>query len=414
MMNASTSGAALAFILTLGLAWFSQKPGRAQELDACHDCVSESAAALTRDTYYYAPPSPLWMRAEYMHAWVQDTAIAPLVTTSPSGTPRTSAGVLGEPGTETLFGGEPVGGEATGVRGSVGLRPGHYFDCLADWEVETSLMWLGSTRHPGEFAAASGGEPILARPFFDASSETENSQLIAFPGVVEGELSAEVSNELKSIGISLRRTILWNDCLRVELLAGYRYFNFNEQLTVYEALGLDPGTPPEDQILVDVYDHIRARNRFDGGEFGFVTRYRRDRWEFELLAKLALGQARKVLTVDNITIVNDPNLPEEHAVEATIYAGRYTASDFGVLPEIDFSVRRQITPDFIFTVGYTLIFLSDVIRLGDQIDITLNSSDLVAELPLARQPGSLSGAPQREGLNDSGLWVQGFHVGLEW
>ena len=413
-MKASTFAAALAFVLVLDLAWLSCKPGRAQELDECHDCVSESAAALNRDMYWYVPPSPLWMRAEYLHTWIQDSAMAPLVTTSPSDTPRTSAGVLGEPGTEILFGDESIGGQASGVRGNVGLRLGYYFDCLADWEVETSLMWLGSTRHPGEFADASGGEPILARPFFDASSGAQNSQLVAFPGVVEGELSAEVSNELKSIGISLRRTMLWNECFRVELLAGYRHFNFKEQLTVDEAIGLDPGTPPDEQVLVGVFDHIRARNSFDGGEFGFVTRYHRDRWEFELLAKLALGQARKVLTVDNITIVDDPKRPEGTPVETTIYAGRYTASDFGVLPEIDFSVRRQITPSFTFTVGYTLIFLSDAIRLGDQIDITVNSSDLPVELPLARESGAQSGQSQRAGLDDSSLWVQGIHVGLQW
>jgi hypothetical protein len=411
-MKASTFGAALTVVLAL--AWFPWKPGCAQELDEYCGCVSDSAAELNRDTCWWVPPSPLWMRAEYVHAWISDSEVAPLVTTSPNGTTRTSAGVLGEPGTEVLFGDESIGGAASGVRGSVGLRLGHYFDCLADWQVETSLMWLGSTQHPDDFAAASGGEPILARPFFDASSGTQNSQLVAFPGVVEGGLSAEVSNELQSVGISLRRTMLGNECFHVEWLAGYRYFNFNEQLAIDQAMGLDPGTPPDEQISVDVFDRIRARSRFDGGELGLVTRYHRDRWEFELLAKIGLGQARRVFTVDNLTVVTDPNLPKEDQVKATVYVGRYTASDFGALPEIDFSVRRQITPSFTLTAGYSLIFLSEAIRLGDQIDITVNSADLFPELPLARASGSQSGPPQSSGLVDSSLWVQGIHVGLEW
>ena len=112
--------------------------------------------------------------------------------------------------------------------------------------------------------------------------------------------------------------------------------------------------------------------------------------------------------------VDPPERLEDLADRVDFLARLCAAWDFGVLPEIEFSVRRQITPSFTFTVGYTLIFLSDAIRLGDQIDITVNSSDLPVELPLARESGAQSGQSQRAGLDDSSLWVQGIHVGLQW
>ena len=43
------------------------------------------------------------MDAEYLFAWVQGFRLPPLVTTSPAGTPRASAGILGLPTTGTVF-----------------------------------------------------------------------------------------------------------------------------------------------------------------------------------------------------------------------------------------------------------------------------------------------------------------------
>src|SRR5437588_12407155 len=48
-------------------------------------------------------PGRLWFTADYLHGWMQPAHLPPLVTTSPQGTARTSAGVLGLPTTSLLF-----------------------------------------------------------------------------------------------------------------------------------------------------------------------------------------------------------------------------------------------------------------------------------------------------------------------
>ena len=54
---------------------------------------------------YFAPRGQLTFRAEYLAWWTKSASLPALATTSPSGTPRSEAGVLGEPGTSVLFGG---------------------------------------------------------------------------------------------------------------------------------------------------------------------------------------------------------------------------------------------------------------------------------------------------------------------
>ncbi len=47
----------------------------------------------------------LWVSGDYLFTFMRGSNVPALVTTSPSGTPKNEAGVLGNPGTTTLFGG---------------------------------------------------------------------------------------------------------------------------------------------------------------------------------------------------------------------------------------------------------------------------------------------------------------------
>ncbi len=118
----------------------------------------------------YANTSPVWVQAEGLVWWLKGNRLPALVTTSPNGTPRAQAGVLGAPGTNVLFGDERVDGEAHGgFRTAMGVRLGHWFDCLMDSELEFDYFWLGDGQSSGDFYAGSLGDPILARPFYNAA-----------------------------------------------------------------------------------------------------------------------------------------------------------------------------------------------------------------------------------------------------
>src|SRR6185295_14750619 len=68
------------------------------------------------------PPTPrIWAEVEYLGWWTKGRDLPPLVTTSPIGTPFAQSGVLGQPTTQVLYGGNTVGDDMqNGKRLSIG------------------------------------------------------------------------------------------------------------------------------------------------------------------------------------------------------------------------------------------------------------------------------------------------------
>ena len=92
-------------------------------------------------------------------------------------------------------------------------------------------------------------------------------------------------------------------------------------------------------------------------------------------------------------------------------SGHFTRDEFAVLPEVNVNLGYQLTSRARACVGYSFLYLSNVVRLGDQIDRNINTTQgppfLGAGATLQGQPVP---APQ---LRSSDFWAQGFNVGLE-
>jgi hypothetical protein len=129
-----------------------------------------------------------WISAEYVSAWFQRDPLPALVTTSPPGTDVSIAGVLGMPTTSVLFGNNGVNDDYRSG-GRIGI--GYWFTPERTFSIEAGGMILES--QATLFSAASNGTPILARPFFDVSTSTLNSVVVAFPGTSSGSIDPAVS-----------------------------------------------------------------------------------------------------------------------------------------------------------------------------------------------------------------------------
>ena len=120
------------------------------------------------------PVGHKWARMEYLLWWRSGQDLPPLVTTSPDGTPRATAGVLGFDTTAVLLGDETVGMDARpGGRVSVGT----WLDAAGCHGVEGRFFSLGNSLV--SYTADSDGSPILARPFLNGTAPA--SQLLAYP-----------------------------------------------------------------------------------------------------------------------------------------------------------------------------------------------------------------------------------------
>src|SRR5262249_58888944 len=85
------------------------------------------------------------------------------------------------------------------------------------------------------FAASSNGNPILARPFLDATSGLQNSALIAFPGLTTGSVAMSDTSRLLGAGAAYRKEICRSCVLgSVSGLLGYRFLRLRDSLVIGE------------------------------------------------------------------------------------------------------------------------------------------------------------------------------------
>ncbi|MFQ3651693.1 MAG: BBP7 family outer membrane beta-barrel protein, partial [Gemmataceae bacterium] len=230
-------------------------------------------------------PVVAWMRAEALLWWIQGRSLPPLLSQSPAGTPLDQAGVLGSPGTQTVFG----GGDATG-----GLRLGGRYS-LGIWIDDgcKSFGLEGSFFHLPSFSdnATVGGEGITGRPFVNALTGQPDAQLVSFPGVLAGTATADLRSNVMGADASLRCPLsCQTSCTgpRYDLLVGYRWLRYEEQLTIRENLF------PQGEVFVpgtniQVVDQFRVRNQFHGVLLGLAGTWRLDRFTLEAIGRVSVG-----------------------------------------------------------------------------------------------------------------------------
>jgi hypothetical protein len=288
---------------------------------------------------------------------------------------------------------------------------GYWLDCEQRWGIEANYFELedGTTR----FDAASSGNPILARPFFNALTGRPDAELIAFPGVSTGSFSAAETTSLLGAGIWLRRNLCCGECYRLDALVGYRYLRLSDRLGIREDLTSTDATSTTVPLgtRVDVADQFDATNDFHGVDLGLAGELRRGRWVLEGLAKVALGTNVSELNVNGSTAVTVPGSPtvinNAGLLALSSNSGHFSADRFGVVPEVGIKVGYQVTPCLRATVGYDFLYWSDVVRPGAQIDTTVNPN------LLAPPVGGGPSRPAPRFDNTSDLWVHGVSFGLE-
>jgi hypothetical protein len=348
-------------------------------------------------------PYDIWGSGEYLFWWIKNSSVPPLVTTSPVGTDRAMAGVLGTDSTSVLFGGPINNEERSGGRFTLGF----WFDGDQTCGLEGSYFFLG--QRTIKFADSSSGMPILARPFFDVVGNQEASQLIAFPGVVSGGIAIQSSSRLQGADLNFRTNWWRGCCWRFDTLIGFRYLALNESLNIAENLV----TPAGDGIFVN--DHFGTQNNFFGGQLGAELELRQARWSLNLLTKVALGTTRENLNVSGYTAFTPagaflPTVETGGLLAQPTNSGHFSRDHFAVVPELGVKLGYQATDHIRLTVAYTFLYDSAVLRPGSQIDPGIN----ITQLSRNGIPAPLVG-PARPTLifKDTDFWAQGVSFGLE-
>jgi hypothetical protein len=349
----------------------------------------------------------VWADAEYLLGWVQGDDLPALVTTSPAGTVRTAAGVLGAPNTTVLFG---VGPENNGLRQGVRADVGYWFDPDHQWGVEGGMFALESTTE--SFFASSNGDPILARPFFDVTTGAQSSALVAFPGVSTGSIAVSDSGR-NSVGINgdFTANVMETDSCRIDALIGYRGLRYDERLGVVASTVPTSGPFAAGTTVVS-NDSFTTMNIFNGLDLGVRTEFRFDAWSLQLLGRVAAGPVqRTVNTLGTQTVTVPGAAPVVGAgglLALSSNIGSVATHTLTAAPEFGVKIGWDVTPHVRLYSGYSALWWLNVVRPGDVVDVGVNPGLIPPATPAA-------GTSSRPAFiaRTSDVWAQAFSFGME-
>lgn len=344
--------------------------------------------------------------AEYLLWWIKGTSIPPLVTTGSED--DFIPGALGEPGTVILLNNKIYNHERSGGRFTAGwwIDPAHTF------ALDASMVFLGSRRTTFKYSSDANGAPVLSRPYFDITTGAQDADVISLPDLQVGALAVTSTSRMFGVDTNARLHVFEGQCWSVDALGGFRYLSLNESLYFDQTFQVPPTGPANFGGLADEFT---TKNRYIGGQFGLSSQWRWRRFAVTAQTKLGLGGNLETVVINGATVLNFAdgsvvNFPAGVLALPT-NIGEHTGSSFSVLSDTNLTWAWVLTDRCRFTIGYSLMYLSSVVRPGDQIDTTLNPS----QLPVAQgAPGALVGpARPLPTFNHTDFWAQGISFGFQ-
>jgi hypothetical protein len=309
-------------------------------------------------------------RVSYYLMWQHGRSLPPLATTSPDTTPRPQAGVLGQPDTEILFGGERVG---QGERSGVGLNLEYLLDCRCDLALGGGILWFDNDE--ADFFRATDGSFILGVPFFNAETGLEAASLLGFPNENAGFLDIRDSHEVYGADIYLKKLDCACGPVNLHVMLGYNFYQINNDLSIHQYTEFI-GNP----VNINVRDLFSTENQFHGGTLGFEATRDYDCWTFSLMARVSIGNMHQSVDIDGSTIAEVNGVPGP-PLNGGLFAqasniGSYSRNKLAAVPQVQLRLSRQINDCWQASAGYSFLYWSDVVHAGDQIDRNVNLSQL--------------------------------------
>jgi len=354
-----------------------------------------------------ASPNTFWAGIEALLWWLKASPLpTPLVTT---GNPNDGvlAGTLASPDTRVLFGGSnlnlnAIGGGRFTIGGWITAEP-----ILG---LELSGFFLEKTSTPFQAVSDGNGNPPLYLPAFNAVSRKEDSAIISDP-VQQFSGSVQVSSVTRLWGTELNGIFAgWSGPgFGLQLLAGFRYLDLEESLQMQST---SSDLVNDSQIALS--DNFETRNQFYGGQIGARLDLVRNHLSASLTGKLALGSTLQEVNINGSATQTGTAAALQGTFPGGFFTqptniGRRTHDEFSLVPEAQVKLGYDILPGWRAFVGYDLLYWTQVVRPGNQIDRNLN----LTQSPIFGS-GTLAGPAQPAALfNRSDFWAQGLTFGFQ-
>jgi hypothetical protein len=335
--------------------------------------------------------------AEALLWWFKGSPAPPLVTD----------GLLREPGTRVLLGGEDLEANPNpGFRLTAAYAP------TPSWGIESSVFYVPPRSiSRGVSSSGQGGSTDLFVAFVDPVLPGESVSNLSSAGFFAGRAQEQFTTSLLGAELNVAVRVASGDTWGVEALGGFRYLRLRERFLFTTD---SPNIPPQPADVYQTTDRFETTNNFFGGQLGLRVHLDRGAWFASGVAKVAVGAMRQSVDIEGTLITNDFNnfgtpvtYPGGGYFATPTNVGERTQSVFTVVPEAGLTVGYRLTPWMSLVAGYTFLYARDVVRAPNQINRTVNYSP-------ANQPPRLPDGPQEPAFKfkSSDFWAQGLNLGL--
>jgi hypothetical protein len=363
------------------------------------------------------PPDRFWFSAEYLAWWMKDPRVPVLVTSGSAA----GLGILGNTGTNVLYGGGIINEEA---RSGARFTGGYWIDDCRDCGVEGSVFFLGRRTNPRTFGPDVC--PVLARPFLNLNTCMEDAEVANFPGVIRGSITVRTPSDLWGGDVNATLKMCCGEtcghgCYQINGLVGGRVLDLRDAVNIDENIAVAAGLPPALPVfgplsgdLIQVGDHFAARDVFYGGQLGIDAAMTYGPLAFEFRGKFGVGDTHEILDVNGGQSITTPAGAVSTATGGLLALpsniGHYHRDQFAFVPEIGVNAGFRCVSWLCVYVGYDFLYWSRVVRASEQIDRTID----VSQIPNFA-PGTASTGVARPAVpfSATGFWAQGVTLGLE-
>jgi Putative beta barrel porin-7 (BBP7) len=375
-----------------------------------------------------APPR-IWFGADYLYWMPRSLDIQyPLVTTSAPA----DLGVLGAATTASLCGpNSDVGySNVNGFRAWGGCAVG-------DGDrtgIEVGGFWLETKNRTFAFASNGTGSPVLAVPFVDLQTGVQGAYVVSSPGIASG--SIVVGTEFHAWGVEANCVFnLYRpgaDAGGLEFLVGARFFELEERLTLdtsSTAIAVPPIVSPSVFFpgggglfagnpvglgTITTSDSIRTFNEFYGAQVGFRGEKGLGKFSLAFTGKVAAGMVREWVELDGAsasTVGGTASVQPGGILNLAQDLCKHRTDRFAWMPEGNINLACYITPKCRIQVGYSFMWISNVLR-PTSVTTPVLAPSLIPTSPTftGAPPGNV---PPRDLIHDTDFFLHGFNVGFQ-
>jgi Putative beta barrel porin-7 (BBP7) len=233
--------------------------------------------------------------------------------------------------------------------------------------VEASYMAFMQSGDVATYFGAPGA--VLARPFGDVTRGVPALFQLSTPSQsTQGMASVRTTFDADGFEVNLLRRGPAMIGEEMYWIVGLRYFGLDESLMVEAA-------SQAGAMRAGAFDSFTTRNNFYGAQFGGRWSFTRNDLTVDLTMKMALGGMGQEAVVQGGSSVILPGGRIDRpggllALGPNI--GDHDRSKLVLLRDISISVGYCVLPNVTVHLGYDFLWLSNVLRPGEQIDLGVN------------------------------------------